>query len=319
MTSISTGSCDGAGQVAHEDEGALEHPDQQRRSALVVGGELLAQLGHPLGENILGDDHLAESRRRYPRATGHAASPAAPGCHAAFGRRPSVIDRRRYLTAPGGDRGHRQTGPPTAPDPHAPGPRRWRRGCPGPRPGPVRPRPDRRRMGAVAPQPAAGWPAGPGARGAAPERRASAGSMPPARSSSRSASVAEHRRLAGQHGHDVAARRCPSTRGGARGGPGCARSGVVVGGILHRLEARAVGTGPGSRTGAAPRRGWTGPGRMAARPSRPAPRSRLSSTVSAWSSMVWPVAAPGARTARRAARARASRFGPGSTGDAFGP
>src|SRR5579884_1809947 len=61
------------------------------------------------------------------------------------------------------------------------------------------------------------------------------------------------------------------------------------------------------------RMGWRGPGRMPASPSSPAPRTRLSRMVSAWSSAVWPVAASGGSTCRRAARARASRLGPGAT------
>src|SRR5664280_1835342 len=83
----------------------------------------------------------------------------------------------------------------------------------------------------------------------------------------------------------------------------------------------------GSWTGARPRRrhrstvsarrrassGCRGPGRIAASPSTPAPRSRLTSTVSAWSSAVCPVAASGPSTSRRAWRARASRLGPSST------
>ena len=53
---------------------------------------------------------------------------------------------------------------------------------------------------------------------------------------------------------------------------------------------------------------------MPAAPGTPAPLSRFTSTVSAWSSAVCPVSTPGGRTARRASRARASRFGPSSTG-----
>src|SRR5207248_4071890 len=59
--------------------------------------------------------------------------------------------------------------------------------------------------------------------------------------------------------------------------------------------------------------GWR-PGPMPPRPSSPAPRSRFNSTVSAWSSAVWPVRTSGGSTAKRAWRARASRLGPASTG-----
>ena len=50
---------------------------------------------------------------------------------------------------------------------------------------------------------------------------------------------------------------------------------------------------------------------MPDRPSSAAPRSMASSTVSAWSSMVWPVSTPGGSASYRARRARASRSGPG--------
>ena len=53
---------------------------------------------------------------------------------------------------------------------------------------------------------------------------------------------------------------------------------------------------------------------MPAAPGTPAPLSRFRSTVSAWSSAVCPVRMPGGHAARRASRARASRFGPSSTG-----
>ncbi len=61
-----------------------------------------------------------------------------------------------------------------------------------------------------------------------------------------------------------------------------------------RLLGSSTGVSPASTQRARvsarrrPRIGWRS-GRMPARPSRPAPRSRLSSTVSAWSSAVWPV------------------------------
>ena len=67
-----------------------------------------------------------------------------------------------------------------------------------------------------------------------------------------------------------------------------------------------------------PSSGCRGPGSMPARPSAPAPRSRLTRIVSAWSSMVCPVATPAGSTAKRAARARASRLGPGATDDRGG-
>ena len=58
-------------------------------------------------------------------------------------------------------------------------------------------------------------------------------------------------------------------------------------------------------------RRWGSP--MPAAPGTPEPRSRFISTVSAWSSAVWPVRTPGGNAARRASRARASRLGPSAT------
>ena len=108
--------------------------------------------------------------------------------------------------------------------------------------------------------------------------------------------------------------------GAARGGHGCARTGG------RRWTGRRTGSrprrgaqGPASRTDGGRAGGGPAPALMPARPSRPAPRSRLTSTVSAWSSMVWPVAAPSGRARRRASRARASRFGPGPTSTAQRP
>ena len=99
-----------------------------------------------------------------------------------------------------------------------------------------------------------------------------------------------------------------------------------------RLRTKAGSALLGSHTGTRPaaaqsvwvslrrraRSGWRDPGTMPARPSAPAPRRRLTRMVSAWSSMVWPVAASLGSTASRAARARASRFGPRRHGHGAG-
>ena len=53
MKSISTGRRDGAGEVGHEHEGALQHADEQRGPALVVGGDLGAEGGDPLAQVVL--------------------------------------------------------------------------------------------------------------------------------------------------------------------------------------------------------------------------------------------------------------------------
>src|ERR1700730_2440958 len=56
------GQVDGAGKVAHEDERALEDPDEQRRMTGVVGGDLLAELGDALLE-LFGADHYPPAMR----------------------------------------------------------------------------------------------------------------------------------------------------------------------------------------------------------------------------------------------------------------
>src|SRR5919197_3771303 len=48
-----------AHQVGHEEDGALQHADQQQVAAAVVGGDLLAELGNARGEPLLVDQDLA--------------------------------------------------------------------------------------------------------------------------------------------------------------------------------------------------------------------------------------------------------------------
>ncbi len=59
--------------------------------------------------------------------------------------------------------------------------------------------------------------------------------------------------------------------------------------------------------------GCDGPPCMPDIPRMPAPRNKLTSTVSAWSSAVWPVTTSVGNTAKRASRARASKLLPVST------
>ncbi len=86
-----------------------------------------------------------------------------------------------------------------------------------------------------------------------------------------------------------------------------------------RLLGSTTGSRPSARHTASvsarrrARIGWRAPGAIAPNPAGPAPRSRFNSTVSAWSSAVWPVMASGPSTARRASRDRCSRSAPGST------
>ena len=60
MKSNSTGRSIARDEVAHEHERALEHADEQRRPARVVGRELLAQLRDPRLQLVLADDDAAD-------------------------------------------------------------------------------------------------------------------------------------------------------------------------------------------------------------------------------------------------------------------
>src|SRR5690606_21426994 len=53
---------DAAGEVGHEHHGALQDPDQQRRPALVVPGDLGAELGDAGLEHVGVDHHLTQLR-----------------------------------------------------------------------------------------------------------------------------------------------------------------------------------------------------------------------------------------------------------------
>ncbi len=124
---------------------------------------------------------------------------------------------------------------------------------------------------------------------------------------------AQHAGLPGQQRDGIAAGHLARTAGAARGGPGCGRT---RGRSLLSSHTGARPTAAHSAWVSLRRRASSGcrpPGSMPASPSAPAPRSRLIRIVSAWSSMVWPVATSGGSTAKRAARARASRLGPGAT------
>src|SRR5206468_4803184 len=49
-----------AHQVGHEEDGALEHADQEQVAALVVGRDLRAELGDARSERLLVDQDLAD-------------------------------------------------------------------------------------------------------------------------------------------------------------------------------------------------------------------------------------------------------------------
>ena len=64
-------------QVGHEEDGALEHADQQQVAALVVGRDLGAELGHARGERLPVDQDLAD--RALELGLAHARSAFTPG------------------------------------------------------------------------------------------------------------------------------------------------------------------------------------------------------------------------------------------------
>jgi len=61
------GEIDRPGEVGHEQKRAFQHPDQERRLAVVVGGDLGAELNDARPQCRLGHDHLAEGWVRRPR------------------------------------------------------------------------------------------------------------------------------------------------------------------------------------------------------------------------------------------------------------
>ena len=305
MKSTSTGRSMARDRSLMNMKAPLSTPTSSGGAPGVVGGDPVPELGDPGLEVSFGDDHPADVGRslegvgrRRPGA-GHlfavrdhrpdcigAPCPAAPGPGSGAWPEPPVPPPHRpaarHLGRPAGS-----SGPPRAPG------RRRRAGAGRDRhrsASPGRSRAHRLRAPRPGRRPPRDRPARPPPRGCRRPRRA--------------------RRPGGPGRARRRVRRSPSTAGAARGGPGCGRSG----------GRRWTGRGPGPDPGAAhratvsdrrsPSRGCLGPARMAARPSTPAPRSRLASTVSAWSSAVCPVAASGPRTAWRAARARASRLGP---------
>ena len=140
-----------------------------------------------------------------------------------------------------------------------------------------------------------GRPGGPVARGAATRATGSRPDRAPPRRPARRGAPPRPAppRPAGPAAAPGRAGRGRRRAGAARGGPGC------EGGGGRRWRGRRPGSGRRPRTArssrpvGAPSSGCAGPGGMAATPSRPARGSRLSRTVSAWSSMVCPVATDG--------------------------
>ena len=173
-----------------------------------------------------------------------------------------------------------------------------RRRAPGPgRPSPAGGRPVRAAATAAGRRrpPAAG----PAAR--ARHRRWGRRSRPgrrPASATARRWSACADQQRAPRHG-----RRCRPAAAAARPAPGCAGSGGRrCEGSTHGVEAQLARTAPRCRPGAGPAAAGEATGRGRRGPSAPAPRSRLSSTVSARSSAVWPVRRPPAGRAGQPGR-----------------
>ena len=85
MKSISHGTVSCAHQVGHEEDGALEHADEQEVAPVVVGRDLRAERGHPCAHVVLVDEDLPDAR-----STSSLMHPSAPA------RRPRIRAPRRF-------------------------------------------------------------------------------------------------------------------------------------------------------------------------------------------------------------------------------
>ena len=256
---------DGAGQVGHEHGGALEDADQQRSPARVVRGDLGAELRDPGLQRGGVDHHLAQVRavEQVLVLRLEATRSNVPGQdRISRCRLPADLRGRRPPRRRPPRRGRRRARA-----------RRWRR-----RAGAAR----RRRAASAAP---------PGPR-AAPARRPAPGrrwGRAPTESSLEQVGVGpEAVGLAGEDGGDVALGDGVEQREQLVADAVAPEPGVVVRRVVRRAGCRGRRTACGSRGGGAPAAG-DAPGRSPPSPSRPAPRSRLRRTVSAWSSAVCPV------------------------------
>ena len=308
---------DGAGQVGQEKAGPFEHPDQQRGPAGVVGRDLGAEVANPALEVCLGDHDVD---RRRGRRRGRIDS-TRQGGQLGIGRRPGLghgcgdptgpttpaarpacafdAASAGQLARPDGPAGNRERpGPPRPPTGG------WQLG--------VARWPQRRSHRRTARGPGdgarAGQPAGVGGIDVRRQRLSSRPASSPssaawrASTGTRSRPATSDSRGRTSAAHPVAAEpEVPVARivdghetlGGAQGGRLPApqaehgRSAAGRPGRVRRGRRRRL---PAARP--APVRLDL----MPDRPSRAAPRSMASSTVSAWSSMVWPVSTPGGRT-----------------------
>ena len=282
MKSNSTGRAMARARSLMKTKAPLSTPTSSGGRPGVVVGDLLAELGDP--------GLRARPRRRRPR----------PRCGVVELRRrrgvPSTPHRSARRRGPGQPGALEAEAPGGAGDPAAAADV----GGPGARPG-RRPAPARRwRRRAGGSQPAASQrrhgPAGQG-DGRGGQGPGVGGVEGGGQAVEQLGLVAQERRPGGPARRRRRARRCRRAGAAARGGPGCG------GGRGRRWTGRRPASGRRPRHSARvsgrrrPRSGCRGPGAMPARPSRPAPRSRLSSTVSAWSSAVWPVRTSAGSTA----------------------
>ncbi len=311
MKSTSTGRAMARDRSLMNMKAPFSTPTSSGRPPGVVGGDPLPELGDPGLEVVRRDDHPADIGA--PLEASRARRP--PGASSS-----AVTTARLYRSVS-------RAGPGPV---SAAGPEGRSRGRPGPRhppaPGdlggptllaghlehPVH-RVERGRVGAASPSSQPRTARRATASGAAARAAASSGSTSEATASRRSASPARTPAWRARTGTTSRPAMRRAQREQLVADPVAEEPGVVVGRVDHRASPRCAAEGHGLGP-PQPEQGVPGPGPHAGQPvRRRRPRSRLASTVSAWSSAVWPVAASGPRTARRAARARASRLGPSAT------
>ena len=238
MKSTSTGSSISRAEVAHEEHRPLQDTDQQRRVAVVVGGDGGAQLGHPHGQ-LLGTHQTVPDRRLGP--------------HGHQGRRRGRLHRGDTIRAP---LEHQTAVPPTHPQPPGELGGPCLAACDGQHPGHlggargvlvgrVGPTP---RGGAAPdrPQPPADGSAGQ-AHGCAGQRRAvrRVGHLGGRQPVEQRALVPGQVGLAGQHGHRVPATQIGAERQQFVTDPVAQVPGVVVGGVPRPAQAEPLAQGLG--------------------------------------------------------------------------
>ena len=259
---------DGPGQVAHEHEGALQHPDEQRRSVGVVVGDLPAELDDPGLEVAARTPPMRRPRRGPPTAgpstvTSHPPRRPRPDCTGVSSGAGSVPDPAS--DGPGRDGPVTRDSRPTDRTTRRPPGTSVARAPAGPRPAPARRRravaggdrlpvsqapdapPGRRRRGR---RPGPGRPRG---RPARPARRGGRRRRP-ARSAWRARTGTTSRPAMAEH------RGSSSWRTRLRTNRGSSFEGSWTGRRPSRRQSASVSDRRRSS------RGWAGPARMAASP-----------------------------------------------------